>query len=84
MEEILGLVFVFFIICFVWGIIKEGVKFIGSYIIEVLISAFICALVAWIFGGIWIGAVVGAIYCIFCWIFGKKNYITNWFFGARY
>ncbi len=75
---ILNIIFTIVLICFVWGIVKGLVGNILSYILELVITAFIGAFLGWLIGCWYIGALAGAVYVLYCWIFRKYNRLLGW------
>lgn len=79
MGAIVGVFCIFLVVCFLWGLLKNVIENLFSYFWELLITSIATALVGWLCGGFWyVGAVIGAIYCIFCWITNKENKLASW------
>lgn len=77
---IANIFFGFILICFIWGLIKNGVEQLLSYVLEIVLTALVAAFLGWIIGFWHIGAIIGAVYCVYCWIFGKLNILMKlWF-----
>ena len=84
---IMTVIFILFLGSIIWGAIENPLETLISRLIEVIISAFLGAFIIWLlmalfgFGKLWwIGAIFGAGYCVFCWIFRKRNIlVATWF-----
>ena len=78
---IASIIFGGFILCVICGACKELFYNGLSYGLELVITAFLGALIGWLFGGLWaFGAVIGGIYTIFCWVTGRRNVLISWWF----
>lgn len=77
---IANLIFGFILVCFIWGVIQNGVENLLSYVLEIALTALVGAFLGWLIGLWYIGSIVGAVYCIYCWIFGKFNIFMKWWF----
>lgn len=77
---IANLIFGFILVCFIWGAIQNGVENLLSYALEIALTALVGAFLGWLIGLWYIGAIAGAVYCIYCWIFGKFNIFMKWWF----
>ena len=70
---IANIIFGFILVCFIWGVIQNGVENLLSYVLEIALTALVGAFLGWLIGLWYIGAIAGAVYCIYCWIFGKAE-----------
>lgn len=78
---ILNIIFGFLVLCFIWGLIKSSIEEIMVHILAIAITALMGAVVGWIFGFWYVGAIAGAAYAIFCMLFGKQNKLLGWWFA---
>lgn len=84
---IANLIFGIFLLCFIIALFRDTIIALIGRLWEAAITAFICAFFAWLLefvlpveGLYWIGAGVGIVYCVFCWIFSKRNKLVHiWF-----
>lgn len=84
---VVTIIFILFLGSIIWGAIENPLETLISRLIEVVISAFLGAFIIWLlmalfgFGELWwTGAILGAGYCVFCWIFRKRNIlVATWF-----
>lgn len=77
---IANLFFGFILICFICGLVKEGVENILVVLLELVLTALVGAFLGWILGMWFFGAIAGAVYCIYCWIRHKENIFMRWWF----
>lgn len=80
---ILNLIFGFLVVCFIWGLLKSSIETILSYVLGIAITALMCAVIGWLIGFWYVGAIAGAAYALFCMLFRKQNKLLSWWF-ARY
>ena len=75
---ILGIIFGVLIVCFIAGLFRDAATSLMSYVWELIITALAGALIGWIFGFWYYGAIVGLVYAVLCWLFRWENKILSW------